>query len=60
MNINITSAKYHIDYLNPGVNSGIILVSNGQTLYVPLDTNNVHYQAIQEWVKAGNSIEAAD
>jgi len=58
--MNITSAKYTVDYLNPGVNSGIKLVSNGQTLYVPLDPNNLHYQAIQEWVKAGNTIEEAD
>ena len=58
--MNITSAQYTEDELNVGTNSGIKLVSNGQILYVPLDSNNTHYQAIQEWVSAGNTIEEAD
>ena len=55
--MDITSAQYLKDN---GVNSGIKLVSNGKTYYVPLDTANTHYQAIQEWVSAGNTIEEAD
>lgn len=39
---------------------GIKLVLNNETLYVPLDPNNRHYQEIQEWVAAGNKIEEAD
>ncbi len=58
--MNITSAQYTEDHLNPGVNSGIKVVSNGKTYYVPLDTANTDYQAIQEWVSAGNTIEEAD
>jgi len=27
---------------------------------VPIDPNNRHYQAIQEWVAEGNKIEDAD
>ena len=30
------------------------------TMIVPLDTYNRHYEAILEWVDAGNSITAAD
>ena len=29
-------------------------------LSVPLDSNNRHYQEIQEWVAEGNTIEEAD
>jgi hypothetical protein len=28
--------------------------------FVPIDTANTDYQAIQEWVSAGNTIEEAD
>ena len=28
--------------------------------FVPLEPANRHYQAIQEWVKKGNTIEDAD
>ena len=28
--------------------------------FVPLEPANRHYQAIQEWVKEGNTIEDAD
>ncbi len=55
--MDITSAKY---VQTDGVNSAIILVSNGKTYSVPLAENNRHYQAIQEWVSAGNTIEEAD
>ena len=34
---------------------------DGKTLFVPLDPDNRHYQAIQEWAKIeGNKIEDAD
>ena len=29
-------------------------------VFVPLDPANRHYQAIQEWVAEGNTIEEAD
>jgi hypothetical protein len=53
----ITSAKYN--QIN-SENISITLVSNGKTYSVPLDTANTDYQAIQEWVSAGNTIEEAD
>jgi hypothetical protein len=53
----VTSAKYFKhDNQNAGINAEI----NGKEWAVPLDTANTHYQAIQEWVSAGNTIEAAD
>tara|TARA_R100001443_G_scaffold30461_1_gene44191 strand:- start:476 stop:652 length:177 start_codon:yes stop_codon:yes gene_type:complete len=58
--MNITSAKY---YTHPSAegNQGIEVVSEGVTMHVPLDSSNVDYQAIQEWIKEdGNEIQAAD
>jgi hypothetical protein len=60
--MNITSAKY---YKNPvsgsDVNSGIRAVIDGITMFVPITTDNRHYQAILEWAKIdGNTIEEAD
>ena len=55
--IDITSAQYLQDN---GVNVSIKLISNGKAYYVPLDTANTHYQAIQEWVAEGNTIQEAD
>ena len=57
--MNITSAQYHFDTLIQK-NTCIKAVINGQDLLVPLDENNRHYQAIQDWVAKGNSIEEAD
>jgi len=55
--MNITKAKYIQNYnTNISVNATI----NGIDLAVPMDTDNRHYQAILEWVDAGNTIEAAD
>ena len=58
--MNITSAKY---YTHPSSedNQGIEIVSNGVTMHVPLDSDNVDYQAILAWAKEdGNEIQAAD
>jgi len=52
--MNITSAKYGFD------NACIIAIIDGIEMVVPLDSNNRHYQAIQEWVAEGNKIEDAD
>tara|TARA_R100001198_G_scaffold53754_1_gene30274 strand:- start:131 stop:307 length:177 start_codon:yes stop_codon:yes gene_type:complete len=38
----------------------VTLVNSNLTLYVPLDPANKDYQAIQEWVAEGNTIEEAD
>ena len=53
----VTSAKY-IKYDDE--NAGVHAVIDGKEWSVPLDTNNTHYQAILEWVDAGNTITAAD
>jgi hypothetical protein len=37
-----------------------IIVENGITSHVPLDTANTDYQAILDWVAAGNTIAEAD
>jgi hypothetical protein len=56
--MNITSAQYIAD--EEGNNSSITAVIDGVTMSVPLDPANRHYQAIQEWVAEGNTIEDAD
>ena len=56
----ITSAKYIKDALVSDDNTAVEVVSNGKTYYVPIDTANTHYQAIQEWVAEGNTIQEAD
>jgi len=45
---NITNKRY------------IIATIDGKVSSVPLDPDNRHYQAIQEWVAEGNTIEEAD
>ena len=57
--MNIESAKYNIDVLT-NEKCSINIIVNGILLSVPLDPDNRHYQAIQEWVKEGNKIEDAD
>ena len=54
----ITNGKYvQVD----GVNSSITATIDGQTMSVPLDSANRHYQAILEWAKEdGNEIAEAD
>jgi hypothetical protein len=58
--MNITSAKYWRPITGSGDNTCIIVVSEGKTMFVPLDANNKDYQAVMAWVEAGNTIEAAD
>ena len=55
--MNITAVKYHAE---DDVNTYIIATIDNKVWYIPLDPNNRHYQAIQEWVKEGNKIEDAD
>ena len=56
-NMDITSAQY-VTY--QGQNASIVAVIDGQTIGVPLDPANRHYQAIQEWVAEGNTIQEAE
>ena len=55
--MNITSAQYVHDL--DGNNDIVKVVSDGITMCVPLDVDNMDYQAILEWVDAGNTITAA-
>jgi hypothetical protein len=56
-NFKITSAKYVArDGQNTSINANI----DSETRHIPLDPANRHYQAIQEWVAEGNTIEDAD
>ena len=54
--MNVTSAKY-----STSENSVIIAVIDGETWHVPNGaTDNAHYEAIQDWVAEGNTIQDAD
>ena len=57
--MNITSAQYTRNS-DDTANDNIKAVIDGETMFVTLDPNNRHYQAIQEWVAEGNTIEEAD
>ena len=59
LNMNITSAQYYKSNMTEE-NSCINAVIDGDTMSVPLDPANRHYQAILEWVAEGNTIEEAD
>ena len=54
----ITSAKYTLN--KDGEKNAILAVIDGVQWGVPLSENNRHYQAIQQWVADGNTIEEAD
>ena len=57
--MSITSAQYYTE-IDGTDNVGIKTTLDSETLFVPLDPANRHYQAIQEWVAEGNTIEEAD
>ena len=57
--MNITSARYNRDKLS-GENASVQATIDGKEWSVPLDPANRHYQAIQEWVAEGNTIQEAD
>ena len=55
--MNFTNVKY---VALDGENVSINVTIDGTQWSIPLDPDNRHYQAIQEWVKEGNKIEEAD
>ncbi len=57
--MNITSAQYLQSELEAS-NISIKATIDGQEMTVPLDPANRHYQAIQEWVAEGNTIQEAE
>jgi hypothetical protein len=58
-NMNVTSAQYTQD-TETNENVSIKATIDGTEMFVPLDPANRHYQAIQEWVAEGNTIQEAD
>jgi len=57
--MNITTAQYYTE-IDGTDNVGIKVTIDNEQMFVPLDPDNRHYQAIQEWVAEGNTIEDAD
>ena len=57
--MSVTSAKYVSVTNEDGskTNSTIKAVISGVEWSIPLKPNNRHYQEVQEWVAAGNTIE---
>ena len=53
----ILNAKY---YEENGEKVCISCTLNGKNTAIPLDPNNSDYQAIQEWVAEGNTIQEAE
>ena len=54
----VTSAQY-VAKIDGSNDDTIKAVIDGETLYVPLETANRHYQAILDWVADGNTIQDA-
>ena len=67
--MNIESAKYQGTFkwdsekremvIDNSINECIVATINGQEMFVPIDDENRHYEAITKWVAEGNTIEAA-
>ena len=58
--MNVTSAKYCSKTKFESESSHINATIDGKENIVPIDNNNIEYQAILEWVADGNTIEEAD
>ena len=59
----INTAQYVTPPIDPSANPTIIkvtFVGDSLEYFVPIDTDNLDYQAVQAWVADGNSIQAAD
>jgi len=52
------SEKGEMVYDN-SVHENIIATIDGQEMFVPINANNMHYEAILKWVAEGNTIQAA-
>lgn len=57
--MNISQVKYHKDF-ETEENVSINCVIDGVEYSIPIEPDNRHYQAIQEWVADGNTIAEAD
>ena len=55
----VTSAQYIANEITNDNQSAVEATIDGKVWSVPIDTNNVHYQAILDWVAEGNTIADA-
>ena len=55
----ITVAKYTTSLFSDE-NVYIKATIDGTEMFVPIEPANRHYQAIQEWIAEGNTIQEAD
>jgi hypothetical protein len=58
--MNIKSVKKQKDQFNNETNVLYVITEDDVVTFVPTDQLNTDYQAIQEWVAEGNTIEDAD
>tara|TARA_B100000287_G_C20504766_1_gene730614 strand:- start:7 stop:195 length:189 start_codon:yes stop_codon:yes gene_type:complete len=59
----INTAQYVTPPIDPSANPTIIkvtFVGDSLEYFVPIDTDNLDYQAVQDWVADGNTIQEAD
>jgi hypothetical protein len=56
----IQSVKKQTDQFDNETNVLHVVTQDNIICYVPIDEDNKDYQAIQEWVAEGNTIEDAD
>ena len=59
----INTAQYVTPPIDPSANPTIIkvtFVGDSLEYFVPMDTDNLDYQAVQDWVADGNTIQEAD
>ena len=57
--MNVESAQYKVD-VDGTTKTGIKATIDGIDYAIPINIENRHYQAILDWVAAGNKIEEAD
>ena len=58
--MDIKSVKKQKDQFNNETNVLYVITEDDVVTFVPTDQLNTDYQAIQEWVAEGNTIEDAD
>lgn len=61
--MNVTNAQYQSLKIEDTVveaQHAIIATIDNVKMFVPIQANNRHYQAIQLWVAEGNTIQEAD
>jgi len=59
--MNINTVKKNINPItNELCSYQVTIVNSNRVLSVPINPENMDYQAIQEWVAEGNKIEDAD